>query len=348
VARSFRALVVDKQGDGVSLAEQAWTEAQLLPGEVTIRVLYSSVNFKDALAVRADGRVARRYPLVPGIDLAGTVETSADARYAPGDAVLVHGYDLGVSHHGGYAELARVPADWVVPLPPGLTARQAMALGTAGFTAGLSVDRLEHMGLRPGAGPVLVTGASGGVGSTAIAMLAARGYEVVASTGSADAHAYLRELGAQHILDRAETSAASERPLETMRWAGAVDAVGGATLGYLLRTMRFGGSIALSGNIGGAAVQTTVFPFILRGANVLGIDSVNLPMAQRVALWQRLATDLRPPRLEESITHEVTLADTPAVLADIYRGATRGRVVVRVSGPGASASTEPPGTRATR
>jgi putative YhdH/YhfP family quinone oxidoreductase len=332
MAGTFRALVVDRQGDGVSLSEQAWTEAQLPPGEVTIRVQYSSVNYKDGLAVRADGRVARRYPLVPGIDLAGTVEASADARFAPGQAVLVHGYDLGVSHHGGYAELARVPADWVVPLPAGLTARQAMALGTAGFTAGLSVDRLEHMGLRPGTGPVLVTGATGGVGSTAIAMLAKRGYEVAASTGSAEAHVYLRELGAQHILDRAETSAASDRPLETMRWAGAVDAVGGSTLAYLLRTMKFGASIALSGNTGGATLQTTVFPFILRGANVLGIDSVNLPLTQRLEIWKRLATDLRPPHLDESISREVRLEDTPAVLADIYRGATRGRVVVRVSG----------------
>ena len=332
MAGTFRALVVDRQGDGVSLSEQAWTEAQLPPGEVTIRVQYSSVNYKDGLAVRADGRVARRYPLVPGIDLAGTVEASADARFAPGQAVLVHGYDLGVSHHGGYAELARVPADWVVPLPDGMSLRQAMALGTAGFTADLSVDRLEHMGLRPGTGPVLVTGATGGVGSTAIAMLAKRGYEVAASTGSAEAHVYLRELGAQHILDRAETSAASDRPLETMRWAGAVDAVGGSTLAYLLRTMKFGASIALSGNTGGATLQTTVFPFILRGANVLGIDSVNLPLTQRLEIWKRLATDLRPPHLDESISREVRLEDTPAVLADIYRGATRGRVVVRVSG----------------
>jgi putative YhdH/YhfP family quinone oxidoreductase len=179
---------------------------------------------------------------------------------------------------------------------------------------------------------VLVTGATGGVGSTAIAMLAKRGYEVAASTGSAEAHVYLRELGAQHILDRAETSAASDRPLETMRWAGAVDAVGGSTLAYLLRTMKFGASIALSGNTGGATLQTTVFPFILRGANVLGIDSVNLPLTQRLEIWKRLATDLRPPHLDESISREVRLEDTPAVLADIYRGATRGRVVVRVSG----------------
>jgi acrylyl-CoA reductase (NADPH) len=331
VGRTFRALVVDKQGDSVSLSEQEWTEEHLLPGEVTIQVAYSSVNYKDALAVRADGRVARRYPLVPGIDLAGTVVESSDPRHKPGDVVVVHGYDLGVSHHGGYAELARVPADWVVPLPDGLSARQAMALGTAGFTAALSVERLERMGLTPESGTVLVTGASGGVGSIAIAMLAARGYRVAASTGSPETHDYLRELGAQEIVDRAETSATGERPLERERWASAVDAVGGPTLAYLLRTTATGGSIALSGNVGGAAVSATVFPFILRGVSVLGIDSVHVPLAERATLWQRMARDLRPPRLEQLTTREVSLAETPAALADIHRGATRGRVVVRVS-----------------
>ena len=329
--RTFRALVVDKQGDGVSLSEQDWTEADLLPGEVMIRVAYSSVNYKDALAVRADGRVARRYPLVPGIDLAGTVVQSKDPRHPPGEEVIVHGYDLGVSHHGGYAELARVPTDWVVPRPEGMSLRQAMALGTAGFTAALSVARLEHMGLRPERGTVLVTGASGGVGSIAIAMLAARGYRVAASTGSTETHEYLRELGAQEIVDRGETSATAERPLERERWAGAVDAVGGSTLAYLLRTTATGGSIALSGNVGGAAVSTSVFPFILRGVSVLGIDSVHVPLAERTTLWQRMAQDLRPRLLDESIAREVTLAQTPAALEDIYRGATRGRVVVRVS-----------------
>jgi putative YhdH/YhfP family quinone oxidoreductase len=206
-----------------------------------------------------------------------------------------------------------------------------MALGTAGFTAALSVDRLEILGLRPGDGQVIVTGATGGLGSTAIDILAARGYEVVASTGKADAHDYLRSLGAREILDRAETSAPSERPLERTRWAGAVDAVGGSTLAYLLRTVAVGGSVALSGNTGGAAFSSTVFPFILRGVSVLGIDSANLPIDRRIALWQRLAGELRPPHLENSIAREVTLEQTPAMLEAIYRGELRGRVVVRLT-----------------
>jgi putative YhdH/YhfP family quinone oxidoreductase len=329
---TFRAVVVEQQAGDTRVSVQQWPLAELPPGDVTIRVAYSSVNYKDGLAARADGKVARRYPLILGIDLAGTVEASADPRFRPGDPVIVHGYDLGVAHHGGYAERARVPADWVVPLPAGLTLRQAMALGTAGFTAALSIDRLEYMGLRPDAGPVLVTGASGGVGSIAMDILAARGYHVVASTGSAEAHAYLRDLGAREILDRAETSAPSERPLERGRWAGAVDAVGGATLAYLLRTMAYGGSIALSGNAGGAAVQTTVFPFILRGVNLLGIDSVQLPRDRRVAVWQRLATDLRPPHLDSHIAREIALDEVPEALRAIVRGATRGRLVVAIGG----------------
>ena len=328
---TFRAVVVDKAGEDVAVKLRRWSPEQLEAGDVTIRVEYSSVNYKDGLAARADGRVARRYPLIPGIDLAGTVTESVDRRYRPGEQVLAHGYELGVAHHGGYAELARVPADWVVPLPPGLSTRQAMAIGTAGFTAAMSVERLEHMGLRPGNGPVVVTGASGGVGSTAVALLAARGYEVVASTGSTDAHDYLRELGAQEIISRAETSAASDRPLERERWAGAVDAVGGPTLAYLIRTMAQGGGVAVSGNTGGAAVATTVFPFILRGVNVLGMDSAQMPLERRIDLWRRLAADLRPPRLEETITREISLEQVPEVLSAIQRGEVRGRTVVRVS-----------------
>ncbi|MCC6175792.1 MAG: oxidoreductase [Chloroflexi bacterium] len=328
---SFRALIVEKTDDGVSVGIDRWSPDRLMDGDVTIRVEYSSVNYKDGLASIATGRVARRYPLIPGIDLAGVVVESSDPRHAPGDRVIVHGHDLGVAHHGGLAEVARVPADWVVPLPEGLTSRQAMALGTAGFTSALSVERLEAEGLRPGTGPVIVTGASGGVGSTAIDILAARGYEVAASTGSADAHDYLRALGAREILDRAETSTPSDRPLDKSRWAGAVDAVGGPTLAYLLQTMRYGASIAISGNTGGVAFQSTVFPFILRAVNVLGIDSAGVPLAKRTALWQRLAADLRPPHLEDAIAHEISLDETPAVLAAILRGDIRGRTVVRVA-----------------
>jgi acrylyl-CoA reductase (NADPH) len=329
---TFRALVVDKAGDGVTLGPREWSAEQLMDGEVTIRVEYSSVNYKDGLAVRADGRVVRSYPLIPGIDLAGVVESSTGGQFRAGDRVLAHGYEIGVAHHGGLAEVARVPAGWVVLLPSGLTARQAMALGTAGFTAALSVVALEEAGLKPGAGPVIVTGASGGVGSTAVDILAARGYQVAASTGSAEAHEYLRSLGAGEILDRAETSAESSRPLERGRWAGAVDAVGGATLAYLLRTMNYGGSIALSGNAGGVELSSTVFPFILRAVNVLGIDSVAVPLERRIAIWERLAADLRPPHLDEAITHEISLAEAPVALEKIVRGEIRGRTVVRVAG----------------
>ena len=329
--QTFRALVVDKAGDGVSLALTEWTPDQLMPGDVTIRVEYSSINYKDGLAVRADGRVVRNYPLIAGIDLAGEVIESADSTVQVGSKVIVHGYDTGVAHHGGFSELARVPASWVVPLPPGLTTRQAMALGTAGFTAGLSVARLEAAGLTPSSSPVIVTGASGGVGSTAVDILAARGYRVAASTGSPDAHAYLQALGASEIVDRAETSAASSRPLERGRWAGAVDAVGGSTLAYLLRTLNYGGSIAISGNAGGVEYASTVLPFILRAVNILGIDSVMAPIEQRIALWHRLASDLRPPHLDDSITSEVTLEQAPKVLAKIVSGVVRGRTVVRIA-----------------
>ena len=329
---TFRALVVDNASAGVALGVQEWSTDRLMAGEVTIRVAYSSVNYKDGLAVRADGRVVRNYPLIPGIDLAGTVESSADGRFKAGDRVLAHGYEIGVAHHGGLAEVARVPADWVVPLPSGLTARQAMALGTAGFTAALSVAALEAAGLKPGTGPVIVTGASGGVGSTAVDILAALGYEVAASTGSAEAHEYLRSLGAGEILDRTETSAESARPLERGRWAGAVDAVGGATLAYLLRTMNYGASVAISGNAGGIDFSSTVFPFILRAVNVLGIDSVAVPIEKRVAVWERLASDLRPPHLDDAITHEIALDQAPDALEKIVRGEIQGRTVVRVAG----------------
>ena len=327
---TFQALVVDKAGEATSLAVQHWRLDQLLPGDVTIQIEYSSVNYKDALASRVDGKVARRYPLILGIDLAGTVSASDDVRFQPGQKVLAHGWDLGVAHHGGMAGFARVPAAWVVPLPHDLTTRQAMVIGTAGFTAALSIERLEYLGLRPQSGPVLVTGASGGVGSIAVALLAKRGYQVAASTGSLAARDYLRSLGAQEILDRAETSAASERPLERARWAGAVDPVGGATLSYLLRTMAPRASIALSGNTGGGVLATTVFPFILRGVNLLGIDSATYPQDLRSELWKRLAGDLRPPLLEEMIGREVSLEEVPTVLQNLLQGRGNGRTIVRL------------------
>ena len=330
---SFRAYVATKQDDRVDRQLTTLSEGDLPEGPVTVRVAWSSVNYKDGLATIPKGRVARISPLVPGVDLAGEVVQSEAPEVPVGQEVVVHGYELGVSHHGGFAEYARVPAEWVVPLPEGLSARQAMAMGTAGYTAALSVHLLEERGgLEPGAGPVLVTGATGGVGSTAVSILAGRGYEVVASSGKAGEHDYLRELGAAEVISRDETSAASERPLESQRWAGAVDAVGGSTLAYILRTLRIGGSVAASGNTGGFKLETTVLPFILRGASLLGADSVNTPIELRRRLWGRIATDLRPRGLEESIAREIGLDELEPVLDAILRGEVRGRTVVSLGG----------------
>lgn len=310
---------------------QRFAVTDLPAGEVEVRVTWSSVNFKDALATIPNGRVARIDPLIPGIDLAGDVVASTDPSIPVGAAVLAHGYDLGVSRHGGYAEYARVPAGWVVPLPAGLDARLAMAIGTAGFTAAMSVLALEARGLVPGAGPVLVTGASGGVGTTAVGILAARGHEVWAATGKADEAYRLRDLGVAVVLPREEVTAESPKPLESERWAGAVDCVGGATLPYILRTLRRGGTVAASGNAGGPAFATTVFPFILRSVALVGIDSASLPIQERLAIWGRLAGDLRPRGLGEALT-EVTLDELPAALDGILAGTARGRWIVRVAG----------------
>ena len=331
VPSEFRALVAEKDGEHVAVSLRTWSPDQLMAGEVTIQVAYSSVNYKDGLAVRADGKVARTYPLVPGIDLSGTVIESQDPAFAPGQRVIAHGYDIGVAHHGGFAEVARVRSGWVVPLPAGMTMRDAMAIGTAGFTAAVSVARLLTSGARPDLGPVVVTGASGGVGSVAVDLLSARGFEVVASTGDETAHDYLRSLGAKSLISREQTSAASDKPLERPVWSAAVDTVGGSTLAYLLRTMTYGGSVTVCGNVGGAEVATSVFPFILRGVHLLGIDSVQVPMSQRSAIWDRLSTDLRPAHLD-AITREVRLDDVPDVLGKIGSGATRGRTVVRIAG----------------
>jgi acrylyl-CoA reductase (NADPH) len=308
--------------------------ADLPPGGVEVRVSWSSVNFKDGLATKIDGRVARIDPLIPGIDLAGEVVSSDDPSLSVGDPVLAHGYDLGVARHGGYAEYQRLPAGWVVPLgagPDALTPREAMAIGTAGFTAAMSVVALEKHGLRPGDGPVLVTGASGGVGSSAVAILAQRGHEVWAATGKPDEADRLRGLGAIGILGRDDVTAEG-KPLESERWAGAVDAVGAATLPYVLRTLRRGAAVASSGNASGPRLETTVFPFILRGVAMLGMDSVVVPIEHRRAIWDRLATDLRPRSLGEGVT-EVTLDTLDGALDAIVAGEARGRWVVRV-GPG--------------
>ena len=334
IPRTFRAYVTEKVQDAdparVDRGVREFHETDLPPGEVEIRVSWSSVNYKDGLATRADGKVARISPLIPGIDLAGEVVGSADPGIAVGSAVLAHGYELGVSRHGGYTEYQRVPAGWVVPLAPGLSARDAMSIGTAGFTAAMSVAALEDRGLDPADGPVLVTGASGGVGSTAVAILAERGYEVWAATGKPDEAARLRSLGATGILPRDEVTAEG-RPLDAERWAGAVDAVGGATLPYVLRTLRTGAAVATSGNAGGARLDTTVFPFILRGVALLGMDSVSMPIARRRGLWDRLATDLRPRDLGRHAS-EVTLDTLEEALDGILAGEARGRWIVRIDG----------------
>lgn len=327
---SYRAFVVDRTEQGFSAGLTVLDESALPRGNVTIRVEWSSVNYKDGLASIPDGKVVRSYPMVPGIDFAGTVLRSDDSRYEPGAAVVVTGNDIGTAHPGGFAELARVPGDWVIPLPPGLTTKEAMALGTAGFTAALSIERLEQFGLRPEQGPVIVTGATGGVGSTAVSMLAGRGYTVAASTGKASEGDYLRELGATEILSREEVSATSDKSLDRERWAGAVDPVGGTTTAYLARTMKYGASIALSGNTGGVAFSTTVFPFILRAVNLLGIEAVHAGRATNLRIWQRMATDLKPHGLIESIAVETDLDGVPAVLEQILRGAVRGRTLVRL------------------
>ena len=300
----------------------------LTPGEVVIRSAYSSVNYKDALAATGTGKIVRRFPLIGGIDVSGTVESSRDPRFAAGDPVLVTGYDLGVSHDGGYAEYVRVPADWVVPLPQGLSLFEAMALGTAGFTAALGIVRLEQMGLRPEHGAVAVTGATGGVGSIAIAALSRLGYTVTAITGKDDQHDYLRGLGASAVLSRVGLDIGT-RPLEKAMWSGAIDAVGGDLLSWLVRSTNAWGGVASTGLTGGVDVRLTVMPFILRGVSLIGVDSVTCPMDLRRDTWRRLATDMKPPALERIVT-EIPLARLDGAFATLLAGRARGRFVVRL------------------
>jgi acrylyl-CoA reductase (NADPH) len=326
----FRAYVVNKTDEGFTSGLRELTQADLPSGEVLIKVAYSSVNYKDGLASIPNGRVVRNYPLVAGIDMSGVVVESRDPRFKPGDEVLATSFDLGVSHSGGFSEYARVKAAWVVPLPKGLTLQEAMALGTAGFTAALAVHQLEKMGLKPQNGPVLVTGATGGLGSIAISICKTLGYTVAASTGKESEHAYLKDLGADTILSRQETSAESNRPLEKELWAGSVDAVGGSTVAYLLRTTKPWGSVASCGNTGGPNVSTTVFPFILRGVNLLGIDSAYCPMELRRQIWEHLASDYKPKSLLATIAHELPFDELPQALATILKGGVRGRTIIRI------------------
>jgi len=291
-------------------------------------VEWSSVNYKDGLATSPKGKVARISPLIPGVDLAGTVVDSGGSRFAVGQKVIAHAYDIGTAHHGGYARYARIPADWVLELPEGLSTRDAMVIGTGGFTSAESVMALLDRGLAPSDGPVLVTGATGGVGSMAITMLAALGFEVVASSGKKEAEDYLRSLGAARVIDRAELSVDDPKPLGAMTFAGAVDCVGGVTLANVLKRLDYGAAVAASGLTGGAGLATTVMPFILRGVALLGIDSVQLPMAQRVEVWRRLASDLKPAGIA-TIGHEIGLNQLDTVLTSILKGEVTGRYVVR-------------------
>jgi acrylyl-CoA reductase (NADPH) len=328
----FPAFVVRRQDDDVVTSSVEELGPDDLPGgEVLIKVSWSSVNYKDGMVAVPGNRVARISPLVPGVDLAGVVVASEDPALTPGTEVLAHGGDLGVARHGGYAGYARIPAGCALALPDGLTARAAMAIGTAGFTAALSLDQLEQHGLRPGDGPVLVTGASGGVGSFAVALLSARGYEVVASTGKSDEHAWLRRMGAANVIGRDDLDEAGGRVLGPEHWAGAVDCVGGETLARVLQSLRYGAAVAASGLTGGTTVQTTVFSFITRGVALLGVDSVRTPTERRRHIWGRLATDLLPPHLDDLIAGEVPLDGVSDALSDILAARVRGRLLVRVA-----------------
>ncbi|HCZ17678.1 MAG TPA: oxidoreductase [Candidatus Accumulibacter sp.] len=327
----FKAYLIDEK-EGVTRSDFVTIdESQLDPGEVTIKVAYSSVNFKDALAATGAGRIIRRYPCVGGVDLSGTVEASSDPRFLAGDAVIATSFDIGVAHHGGYAEYARVPAKWVVPLPKGLSLYESMALGTAGFTAALGVVRMEENGLDPTRGPVIVTGASGGVGSLAVDMLARRGYQVTALTGKASEAEYLADLGATKVMLRSTIDLSRIRPLDKTLWAGAVDNLGGEVLAWIASTMQQGGTIASIGLAASPSLKTTVMPFILRGACLLGIDSGYIGEPYRTGIWQRLASDLRPQHLH-TLTRSIAFEDLPGVFDDYLKGRAHGRVVVDICG----------------
>lgn len=330
----FRAFRVDRQGGDVHAEVVDLSLDDLSAGDVVIRAHYSGINYKDALAVTGRGRILRRFPLVAGVDVSGTVIRSGDARYAEGDAVLVTGCGLGESHDGGFSEVVRVPADWVVPLPAGLGLFDVMALGTAGFTAALAIDRLEQNGLEPGQGPVIVSGATGGVGSIAIDMLAGSGYEVVALSRKADADGYLRALGAVEVVN-AGTLEDGGKPLEKAQWAAAIDNVGGDVLGWLVRTLQPWGSVASIGLAGGAQLETTVMPFILRGVSILGITSANCPMDRRRHTWSRIAADLKPAHLEAVVAKTITLDELAQACEALLKGEHRGRVVVDLGGEAA-------------
>jgi acrylyl-CoA reductase (NADPH) len=328
---TFHALVARQDGDRITASVETLSQSDLPPGEVTIRVQYSSVNFKDALALTPNGGVVRNYPIVPGIDLTGEVVESQSPDFSVGDQVLAHGYQIGTGHHGGYAEYARLPADQVVQLGA-LSPHDGAAIGTAGFTAAMSVRALIDWGIAPDDGLIVVTGASGGVGSVSVDLLAAAGYQVVASTGKDKAAALLKELGATDVIGRLPADPdAKPRPLAKARWAGAVDCVGGATLADVLSTVDYGGAVAASGLTGGPALHTTVMPFILRGISLLGMDSVLMRIGPRRKLWELLGDSLRPRHLD-AVTSDVDVKDVVDVIDKVRDGKFSGRAVVRVAG----------------
>lgn len=328
---SFNALVVNKNENGETTASvQQLNDEQLPQGNVTVSINYSTLNFKDGLCLGSGGGLVRNYPHVPGIDFCGKVLESRDSRFKIGDQVILTGWGVGERWWGGYSQKASVKGDWLVPLPKKISAKQAMAVGTAGFTSMLAIQQLEAHGLNPENGPVLITGAAGGVGSVAVAILANLGYEVTAVSGRSETETYLRSLGATNILPRSEISEIVKRPLESETWAGCVDAVGGTMLARVLGQMKYGSSVAAVGLAGGAAVPASVIPFLLRGVNLLGIDSVNAPINQRINAWQRIEQDLPRDKLE-SMTEVVSLGDLPKLGKEILKGQVKGRIVVDVN-----------------
>ena len=330
MANTFKALMIEKENENLNLNVKEIEPSYLPEGDVLVKVRYSGINYKDGLAAHPNGNIVKDYPFIPGIDLAGEVIDSKDSRYGKGDSVIVTSYELGVSHFGGYSEYARVPADWIVPLPEGLSLKESMILGTAGFTAALSVQRLEENGLKPGNDPVLVTGATGGVGSIAISLLKKKGYQVAASTGKISEETYLKQLGADEVINREEIYNGKLKKMDKQRWAGAIDAVGGEPLASLLAQIQYRGSVAVSGMAAGVNVPSTVFPFILRGVSLLGIDSVYCPMEERKHIWDRLASDLKLDNLEDLVYKEVGLEALPELLPSVFESNHLGRVLVNL------------------
>jgi acrylyl-CoA reductase (NADPH) len=327
---SFKAYRISSEDGKVAGRFVDFDPKDLDRGEVLVKTAYSSVNFKDALAATGTGKIIRRFPCIGGIDLSGVVVESTDPRFKKGDEVIATSYDIGVAHHGGYAEYARLPSGWVLPMPAGLNLYDSMALGTAGFTAALAVERMEHEGLQPSQGPVIVSGATGGVGSIAVDILARAGYRVTALTGKDSATAYLKELGATEILLRSQLDLSKIRPLGSETWAGAVDNLGGDVLAWMASSMKVGGALASIGLAASHTLNTTVMPFILRGVSLLGIDSVNAPMAIREKVWRRLGSDLKPRHLQQ-IASTVNFPELPGVFDKILKAQITGRTVVKIS-----------------